>query len=272
MQAQTAATKIHALLQQPCRVTPVRIGLAILVLLCSGCSAYLTPGGPASLSEISKADGELVLAQQPSPRFPVRLEMVRLQAPAYKSFSASGLGGGRFSVLGSHELLGESSLRSIAQWPLVAEAEPLDASLLPDRLQSLDDLRLAAAKHQTDVLMIYTLDTGFQIKGERYAAAADLALGTAPDPQASVSSTASAMFIDVRTGYSYGAVQSVASLSDLASSWRDARSLDGKRLQVERQAFEGLLGEAQRSWSGIAKRYQYAQSSPAQPEDALAAR
>lgn len=238
----------------------MRIVLAAVFLFCAGCAGYVTPGGPAPLSDISRADATLLLAQQPSPRFPVKLGMVRVQASAYKSFSSASYGSGRFSVVATHELLSDQPLQTVSKWPLVADVAPLNTTLLPSRLESLDDLRLAAAKNQADVLMVYTIDTSFQVKGHRYAPLADLPVGKAPDKDAAITSAASAAFIDVRTGFSYGTVQAAASVDDLSDAWQTGKTLDDKRMQAERDAFGSMLSAAEKTWSDIASRYEDAQA------------
>lgn len=232
--------------------------LALVLVFCAGCAAYLTPGGPAPLADIGHGDAILSPAQQPSLQFPANLGLVRVQAAAYRSFSSTGIGSGRFSVVATQELHGDRSLQSVAKWPQVAEAQAIDPVLLPARLESLDDLRLAAAKHQADVLMAYTIDTVFQVKGHRYGPLADLPLGKAPG-EASIDATASAAFFDVRTGFRYGETKASIRLADLGDAWQSGRLLDGKRMQAEREAFAALLSEAEKTWSGIAGRYEYAQ-------------
>lgn len=229
--------------------------VAALALLFSGCASYMTPGGPAPLAQIAGGDvGDT--AQQPSPQFPLSVVAVRVQAPAYRSLSARGYGKGHFSVIAPPELMTPAQLQTLAQWPQVAKASVFDASLLPETFDSLADLRFAAAKMQADMLLVYTVATSFRINGHDCDPASKIALGAKPDADAAVTSTASLAFIDVRTGFTYGATQASATVDGLADAWGSDATLDARRLDAEHQAFAALLAAAEKSWSGIVGHYQ----------------
>lgn len=229
--------------------------LTVLALLCSGCASYMTPGGPAPLAQI--AGGDVAdTAQQPAPQFPLRIVAVRVQAPAYRSLSASGYGKGHFSVITPPELMTPTQLQALVQWPQVAKVSIFDVSLLPEKFDSLADLRFAAAKMQADVLLVYTVETVFHVNGRDHDPASKIKLGDPPDADATVTSMASLAFIDVRTGFTYGATQASATVDGLADAWRSDAALDAKRLDAERQAFAALLVAAEKSWNGIVGRYQ----------------
>lgn len=227
----------------------------VLALLLAGCAHYQTPGGPVNLGDINRADIAEVASRQPSPHFPANLAFVRVQAPDYKSYSADAAIGGAFSVVTVNELLGDTQLAEIAAWPSVEQASPLNRLLLPSKLESIDDLRLAAAKLQADILVTYTIDTSFRIQGRAYGPLTVLSLGLVPDRDAFVTSTASAIFTDVRTGFTYGTAEATAKASGLTSVWTSADTIDAKRLEAEHAAFGQLVAEAGKTWTGIAGRY-----------------
>src|SRR3546814_13593871 len=137
----------------------------------------MTPGGPAPLAELAGANASDA-AEQPSPQFPLNLVAVRLQAADYRSLSTTGYGEGRFSVIAPPELLTPPQLQSLAQWPQIATAAIFDAALLPEKFDSLADLRLAAAKMQADVLLVYTIATTLPVDGPPLAPAHKVAPGT----------------------------------------------------------------------------------------------
>lgn len=233
----------------------MRTLLLAVVVVCSGCTSYVTPGGAARFDDINRADIAEAAARKPSPNFPARLAIARVQAPEYSSYSANGHGVGRFTVVTTQELLTEPQLEAMGRWPGVAAMAPVSRLLLPTRLDSLEDLRLAAAKLQADVLLIYTLDTSFRIQGRGYGPLAAISLGMAPDRDAHVTSTASALFTDVRTGFVYGAAESTARASGLTSVWGRRETIDRKRIEAEGQAFAQLLPELEKTWSGIARQH-----------------
>jgi hypothetical protein len=234
----------------------MKILALFLALLCAGCASYVTPGGSVDLNDIDRPEIAEAAARKPSPHFPARLAVVRVQASGYYSYSNEGWGDGRFSVLTSQELLGDDAVQSIERWPSLAGVIPVNRLLLPAKFQSLDDLRLAAAKVQADVLLVYTLDTSFRVLGRRYSPLSPISLGLVPDRDAHVTATASSAFIDVRTGFIYGLAEGSSQISGLTNLWSTGATIDRKRLEAEREAFGKGLAAAATTWAGIARQYQ----------------
>jgi hypothetical protein len=227
-----------------------------LMLICAGCASYVTPGAAVRLQDIDRPEIAAAAARKASPNFPARLAIVRVQAPQYRSYSSESYGNGRFSVLTTQELLTENHLRAIQAWPALAGVVPINRLLLPPRLESFDDLRLSAAQIQADVLLVYTLDTAFRVQGRGYGPLAAISLGVVPDRDAHITSTASALFIDVRTGFIYGVAEATAKTAGLTNVWSSRSTIDKKRVEAEQQAFEGLMTQATTTWNGIATQYQ----------------
>ena len=75
-----------------------------------------------------------------------------------------------------------------------------------------------------------------------------ITLGLSPNQTAEVTTTASAILLDVRTGYVYGSCESTSRKNQLASAWTSGEAVDFMRLKTERQAFEELLGEFEALW------------------------
>lgn len=207
------------------------------------------------LQDIDRADIAEAAARKPSPNFPARLAVARVQATGYKSYSAEAYGAGVFSVVTTQELMTDGQMQAISGWPSVAGVAPVSRLLLPASLRSLDDLRLSAAKLQADVLLVYTLDTAFRINGRGYGPLTAISLGIVPDRDAHVTATASALFIDVRTGFIYGVAEATAKASGLTNFWSSSDTVDRKRLEAEREAFGLLLAEAGKTWARIAGQY-----------------
>lgn len=77
-----------------------------------------------------------------------------------------------------------------------------------------------------------------------------------PHDLAYITSAASALFIDVRTGFIYGVAESTAKASGLTNLWSSRSTIDNKRVEAEQQAFDGLMRQAAGTWKGIAAQYQ----------------
>ncbi len=230
--------------------------VALLTALSSaGCASYTTPGGPARLAQIG-GEEPVEAERQPSPQFPMHLVVARIQAAKYRSYTAAGLGQGHFSVIAAPDRPDGAERQAMANWPQLSGVAMLDPALLPPKLETADDLRLAAAKMQADLLLIYTVATVFQVDGHSAAPAADLPLRRKPHSDAQVRSTASLAFVDVRTGFVYGRAETGATLPGVAEVWTSAEALDAKRQEAERQALDALWPEAQRAWTNIVASYQ----------------
>ena len=229
--------------------------LLAAVAAMTGCASYITPGGPVRLGDVNRHDIAEVAARRPVATFPARIAIVRVQAPDYRSRSAQAFASGRFSVMTAQELLSEDDQRAMHAWPSVAGLAPINRLLLPEKLDTLDDLRLAAAGVQADVLMVYTVDTAFRVQGRGYGPLAAISLGLVPDRDAFVTSTASALLVDVRSGFVYGVAEGTAKASGLTNAWSSGDTVDRKRLEAEREAFARLLTESRRTWTGVALQY-----------------
>ncbi|MGH8503248.1 MAG: hypothetical protein ACREVE_12410 [Gammaproteobacteria bacterium] len=214
-----------------------------------------SPGGPARLEEIDRADIVKVAARKPAANFPASIAIARIQAEDYESYTSDGVGMGNFRVLTTQELATERQFQHISELPSVRGVAPINRLLLTSPLKSVDDLRLAAANVQADVLLIYTIDTTFRIEGRAYGPLSVISLGLIPNRDAHITSTASAIFKDVRTGFVYGLAESTAKASGLANVWNTRRTIDRKRVEAERKAFKRLIPEISKTWTGIARQY-----------------
>lgn len=231
--------------------------------LIAGCASYVTPGGPANLAAINRADVAAEAARRPAAAFPARLAIARVQAPDYRSYRTMPIITGTYSVITTQELLSDAGFDQIEAWPQVADVSSLNRLLLPPRIEAVDDLRVAAAKLQADVMLVYTLDTSFRVKGRGYGPLSVISLGLVPDRDAYISSTASAIFTDVRTGYVYGTAETTVTASGLTNAWGSRDTVDRKRLEAEKQAFEQLLVEARKTWNSVIRQQGQAASATA---------
>jgi hypothetical protein len=229
----------------------------LLAFLVTGCTHYVTPGGPVNFDDINRPDIADIMSRKPSPHFPANVAIVRVQAPQYRSYSADGYGAGRYSVVTTQELLSDETVQGFSTWTSIAGVAPVSRLLLPSKLESLDDLRLAAAKVQADILLSYTIDTTFRVRGDRaFGPLTVISLGLIPDRDAYVTATASAIFTDVRTGYTYGVAEATAKASGLTNAWGSSDTIDKKRREAEGRAFASMLAEAKKTWDGFTKQYQ----------------
>jgi hypothetical protein len=230
--------------------------VVVFVVLCCGCASYVTPGGPARLEQINRPDVAAEASRQPTLRLPARLAILRIQGRDYRSYSNEGYGSGQFTVLTTQELLTDEQMEAMSKWPSIAGVAPITRLTLPSRFDSLDDLRVAGARIQADILVVYTIETSFRIQGRGYGPLAAISLGIVPDRDAHITATASAILIDVRTGFIYGVAEATAKKTGLTNIWSSGSTVDTKRLEAEEESFTRLFEQLSRTWSGIARQYQ----------------
>ena len=230
------------------RRTLIATRYSLLLLFVGGCSiAYRTPGGGANLKLFADRDIREIFERQPSAPRPVHLAIARVQEPHYRSYSTRSHGRGRYSVVTVRDVEQEQDFERLANLPDVAQVVPLNRLLLSDQLESDRELRQAAAALHADMILIYTFDTDFS-SDDFLRPLTVITLGLSPNKWVRVSTTASAVLLDVRTGYVYGACESTARRKQLASAWTSRDAVDHSRRKTEREAFEQLLGGFEEMW------------------------
>ena len=239
-------------------------GIVALAIVLGGCAQYAAPGRAAdfralgitelSQDELTEPAIARRLAVRPAADFPATIAVVRVQDRGYRSYSTRSYGTGEFTIVTERDIEPEDSFDRIAAMTQVQGVAPLNRLILSEHFKSTEDLRWAAAQLQADMLLLYTLDTSFDLE-HTIAPLAVFTLGLFPEEQARVSSTASAALLDTRTGYVYGLAESTSHTSQLANSWTSSAAVDQSRRRAERRAFEDLLGEIEGMWAGVANDY-----------------
>lgn len=197
-------------------------------------------------------------------KFPARLGLVRVQSPDYRSYSTgthetaqiNSSGRAPFSVVLTQELLTDQQMETMLGWPAVVGVAPVTRLIIPAHLDSIDDLRLAGAKIQADILLVYTIDTSFRIEGRGYGPLTPISLGMIHDRDAYITATASSILIDVRSGFVYGIAEATTRTSGSTSVWKARDTVEKKRLEAEQASFTQLLDQLAKTWSGVVKQYQ----------------
>ena len=239
--------------------TPNKIKFFLLGFFCliiTGCGgSYVTPGGSVELSSLSEVEINELLSRQPAARFPVNLAIARIQASGYQSYGQESYGAGKYSVITTREIERDEDFARIIQMPKVNGVAPLNRIILPSRLDSIKDLRSAAARLRADILMIYTLDTQFRIGHDSFGPLNIIALGLFPNKEVKVTTTASVAFYDVRTEYLYGLAETTVSESKTANLWGSSEAVDELRLDTETRSFQMLISEVEKTWNNILQQY-----------------
>lgn len=224
------------------------IAALCMLIAISGCSTYTTPGAGVSVGNLSAADADIgeVLKREPAATFPGRLAVARLQASGYYSRSSGNCyGSGNYCVLTARDIETEKDFERLANTPMASDIALVSRVILPAKLETTKELRLAAASLKTDLLLVYSVSTGFNIENTDIGPLAMLSLGFLPTKKARVTSTASAAVYDVRTGFLYGVTEATAVEEQRGTFWSSSEAVDSARIRAEAEAFKKLIGEVE---------------------------
>ena len=189
------------------------------------------------------------MAREPTAAFPANVAIVRAQASGYSNRSSGCYGVGSFCVVTVRDVESEEDFQRLLDLPMIAGVAPMNRILLPVQLQSLRDLRTAAAQLKTDMLLVYSFDTRFRVETDDVGPLQTIALGFLPTREAQVSTTASAALFDVRTGFLYGVAEATAREEQRASMWSTESAVDSARERTETESFKLLVTEFRNSGS-----------------------
>jgi hypothetical protein len=156
----------------------------------------------------------------------------------------------------TRELEKDQDIDTLSKLPGVSGVVTLNRLLLPSQLASDLDLREAAAKLHTDAVIVYTVATDFS-DSEVIAPLTTLTLGLAPNKHYKINSTASAILMDTKTGYIYGALEEGQSNEGLTMAWGGRDAIEAARKQAERKALEKLLQSFDPFWRRIYGKYRH---------------
>lgn len=235
---------------------PVAMLALVSAATVCGCAAkYVTPGASVNLQAISEYDIKERFESRAASPFPARIAVVRVQEPGYRSYTTYGYGKGRFSVVTARDVERDEDFDRLASLPQVSGLATVNRLLLPANLESVKDLRLAAASLHADMLLVYTFDTAFNVKGRDLGPLTVITLGFLPNKKAFVTTTASAVLYDVRTGHVYGLAEASDTTSHIASTWSTEQVVDNARVETEKTAFTRLVNAFTETWDGVLKEY-----------------
>jgi hypothetical protein len=236
---------------------------SLWALAAAGCGFhYVTPGEPANFRALGIAGADAAndpsiaaaLGRRPAAGFPAVIAAIRVQGREYHSRTSYGYGSGSATVVTTRDIEKQEDFDRLAKMPLVRAVVPINRLVVPDRVQSEDDLRQAAAAVHADLTLLYTFDTKFSTE-TTIPALGVLTLGLFPNRQARVISTASAVLLDTGSGYIYALAEATDKQDQIANAWTSEDAVDQSRRRAERRAFESLLTELEGGWKGVVDSY-----------------
>jgi hypothetical protein len=231
-----------------------RLLLAIAALSVCSCGTYLTPGGPADMAAFTDSGVKKAFSARPAIQFPANIAVVRIQGSRYRSESENGYGSGQYSILTKSVIETEDEAEMIAKLKGIEGVVRLNRLLLPNDVSSNTEVREAAAKLRADAILVYTVATEFSDR-EVLAPLTAVTLGLAPNTTYRVRATASAILMDTKTGFVYGALEEDEATSGIAMTWGSSSAIEGARTKVEQAAYRKLVNKFPEFWAQIYARY-----------------
>jgi hypothetical protein len=242
----------------------LRILLVGALACVGGCAAYAVPGHGANFRSLGMTPAQKFeqtdpginasLDKKPLASFPAAVAMVRIEAPNYEARTVQLYGQGNYRVVITRDVEKPELVQKLETLPMLSVLEPLNRLELPENLNNDQELRQAAAMVHADMVLIYTFDDEFEDR-DMASILTLFTLGISPNKYLTVTSTASAVLMDTRNGYIYGACEATEKKSTLANCWGEPAAADAVREQVESAAFDKLCGEFQRTWGKVVNEY-----------------
>lgn len=235
----------------------MRLLLVIPLALLTGCASYSVPGRGADMSVFAPpktvADGQIVPGAAPAARLPATIAVARVQASGYSSRTTAAFGGGNYSLVTTRDIETDEDFQRLLSLEQIDGVAPVGRLLVPFNLSDGSELRQAAAALRADLLLVYTVDTVFDTE-DGAPPLSVITLGLFPTKMARVTTTASALMMDTRTGAVVTVAEGSARTNQLANGWTSKAAVDQSRRRAERRALDDLLDGLEKSWPMAAAR------------------
>jgi hypothetical protein len=221
--------------------------LALFLLSLSGCATYQAPGTGVALNALAKSETGRA-DREPAAKLPATVALIRVETSGYGSSRNRCDGSGRYCVVTLHDVETPDDLQRLRQLPMVAGLVSPTPAQLPAQLDSIQDLQQTASGLGADILLLYSLDTRFSVDGKEVVPKSGIAPGFLPSRQSKITCTASAILVDVQSGFLYGDAQSTSWRDQDASAWASHAAIERARVDTEVSAFQSLLVEIGKLW------------------------
>jgi len=233
--------------------------LILTLTVLSGCGVHVqsalcaAPLGAIADSETTVLQSDVRIVRRsvtPAAKFPARIAVARVQ---------SGWGGSKENqgpVMEVRTVASEreqNEIEHLAELPSAAGVTTISRLIVSEHASEAR-LRAAADALHADVLMLYTLASSSETH-DSLPPASVLTLGLFPGQIAKSTVTASALILDVQTGYVFAAAEAVVEREQLAAAWTSGSAEEQTRRRAEDSAIAELFETVDGEWASMLTRH-----------------
>ena len=181
--------------------------------------------------------------------FPVNIAVSRV--------SYNNAGKSDFRVITTRDLEQQEHYEMLGKMVGVDSIAPINYMMVPEGCSNVTDLCKAAEVLNADMLMVYTLETSNKTKTYDIGPLAAVTLGFTPNRMEYVTSTASAILLDVRTGFVYATFEGSWSNKHNASIWSEYEIRTNLSIDTQQKAFDVLINTIVKAWPEVVSKNKY---------------
>ncbi len=163
----------------------------------------------------------------------------------------------KFKVVTTRDIEQQVHYEMLGKLAGVNSIAPINFMLVPDKCENIRDLCKAAGVLNTDMLLVYTLETSNKTKAVDIGPLAAVTLGFTPNRMEYVTSTAAATLIDVRTGHVFGSFEGSWTNNHNSSVWSENEIRTNLSIDTQQKAFDILVNTVCKAWPEVVSQNRY---------------
>ena len=162
-----------------------------------------------------------------------------------------------FRVITTRDIELQSHYEMLGKMDGVDSIAPINYMMVPENCDSVMGLCKAADVLNTDMMLVYTLETSNKTKAIDIGPLAAVTLGFTPNRMEYVTSTAAATLMDVKTGHVYATFEGSWTNSHNASIWSEDEIRTNLSIETQQKAFDILVNTVTKAWPEVVSKNRY---------------
>ena len=192
--------------------------------------------------------------------FPVNVSVARVSYSNYNGYYNnynSSQSKQNFNVITTRDIEQQEHYDKLAKLYGVDSIAPINFMMVPESCENVIDLCKASDVLNTDMLLVYTLETSNKTKAVDIGPLAAVTLGFTPNRIEYVTTTAAATLIDVRTGHVFGTFEGSWTNKHNASIWSKDEIRTNLGIDTQQKSFDILVNTVCKAWPEIVGKNRY---------------